>query len=125
MRLHLFWLFVAGGCGTLSRYALGGLVQRYCGAGFPWGTAAINTVGCFAFGILWSAMLERGLIGPEARTVVLVGFLGAFTTFSTFVAESGQMIAEREMLIGLANIVFQVAAGLALFYLGQVLGRAI
>lgn len=116
---------IAGALGTLARYALGGVAQRALGTGFPWGTVIINLMGCFAFGAVFAAAQERNLISPEMRTIILVGFMGAFTTFSTFIAESGQLLASRELLIGFGNIALQVAAGLAVFFLGLSLGRII
>lgn len=121
----LLAIALVGALGTLARYALGGFVQRALGIAFPWGTVTINLLGCFAFGAVFAAAQERALIGPEMRTIILVGFMGAFTTFSTFVAESGQMLADRELLLGFGNISLQVIAGLAVFFLGLSLGRAI
>jgi fluoride exporter len=121
----LIVIAIAGAIGTLARYALGGYIQRAFGTGFPWGTVTINLLGCFAFGAVFAAAQERNLISPELRTIILVGFMGAFTTFSTFIAESGQLLADRELLLGFANIALQVIAGLAVFYLGLGLGRVI
>ena len=82
----------AGALGTLTRYGLQGWVQRWTGGTFPWGTAAVNILGCLLFGGLWAASSERHWLGAEARIIVLVGFFGAFTTFSTFAFETVQMM---------------------------------
>ena len=116
---------LAGAAGTLTRYALGGFVQRLLGAAFPWGTLVVNALGCLAFGVIWTAAQERGMLDAETRAVILVGFMGAFTTFSTFVAESGQLLSDRELLYGFGNLFLHVGLGLAAFYVGQALGRAI
>lgn len=121
----LMAIAVAGAAGTLSRYALGGIVQRLLGAAFPWGTLVVNTLGCLAFGVIWAAAQERGMLDAETRAVILVGFMGAFTTFSTFIAESGQLLSDRELLYGFGNLFLQVGLGLVAFYVGQALGRAI
>lgn len=121
----LMAIAVAGAAGTLSRYALGGIVQRLLGAAFPWGTLVVNALGCLAFGVIWAAAHERGILDAETRAVMLVGFMGAFTTFSTFIAESGQLLSDRELLYGFGNLFLQVGLGLAAFYVGQALGRAI
>ena len=121
----IIWLALAGACGTLARYALSGAVHRWLGSSFPWGTAVVNITGCLLFGIVWAAAGERGTISPELRTIILVGFMGAFTTFSTFISETGQLLSEAELLIGLTNIAFQIAIGLGLFYLGVGIGRTI
>jgi CrcB protein len=121
----LAWLALAGACGTLTRYGLGGAVQRWLGGNFPWGTAAVNVLGCLLFGIIWAAGSERALISPEFRFIVLTGFMGAFTTFSTFVAESSQLFAGAELLLGFANVFLQLLAGSGGFFLGLAIGRII
>ena len=125
MCYKLIGLAVAGAAGTLARYGLGGLAQRWLGESFPWGTAVVNVAGCFAFGVVWGLASDRWTITPETRTVILVGFLGAFTTFSTFVSETGQLFSDAEVLIGLGNVAFQFVAGIGVFFFGLAVGRAV
>jgi CrcB protein len=115
-------LAAAGALGTLARYGLSGLVQRGLGASFPWGTLAVNALGCLAFGVFWAAAGQR-LISGEMRTIVLIGFMGAFTTFSTLAAESGQLLADREWAMALANVLLHNVGGIVLFFAGAALGR--
>ena len=121
----ILWLSAAGAIGTLCRFALGKLVQQWAGIGFPWGTVSINITGCFLFGLVWALAGERTVIGSETRLIVLTGFMGAFTTFSTFVFESSQLLADREWLPALANISLQNVAGIGLFFAGLILGRCL
>ncbi len=121
----LLLISLAGGLGTLARYGLTGLVQRWSGAGFPWGTAAVNTFGCFLFGAIWAVVGERLALSGEARTVILIGFIGAFTTFSTFVSETGQLLADSEWLLAGANMVLQNVLGIVVFFLGLAVGRVV
>jgi len=121
----LIGIGIAGACGTLARYWLSGSVYRWLGRGFPWGTAVVNIFGCFLFGIVLSIAGERWAISSEMRTIILTGFMGAFTTFSTFASETGQLLAGAEFLAGLGNIVFQIVAGVGFFVLGQAIGRTI
>lgn len=121
----LLMLAVAGALGTLARYGLGGAVQRIAGGTFPWGTLIINAAGCLVFGFFWTIAADRFAISNELRTVVLVGFLGAFTTFSSFVSEFGQMAMDTEWLRGLAYVLGQNLLGFATFFLGVVAGRAV
>lgn len=121
----LLLIGLAGGLGTLARYGLAGLVQRWAGAGFPWGTAAVNMVGCFLFGAAWAVVGERLALSGETRTVILIGFLGAFTRFSTFVGETGQLLAESEWLLAGGNILLQNALGIIVFFLGLATGRLV
>lgn len=121
----LAWLAVMGALGTLARYGLQGLVQRVAGGAFPWGTFAVNALGCFLFGVVWSLASERLVIGGQARTILLVGFMGAFTTFSTFAFETAELMRDGEWLFALANCLGQVIAGLVLVGLGIALGKAL
>ena len=125
MLQKLIYLAVAGACGTLARYGLAGLVQRVVGASFPWGTASVNGLGCLLFGLVWTLTSERFVGTGEVRIIVLTGFMGAFTTFSTFVAESGNLLADGQHWYGLGNILLQNGVGLVLFFLGMALGRLI
>lgn len=125
MLQKLIYLAVAGACGTLARYGLAGLVQRLAGASFPWGTASVNGLGCLLFGLIWTMTSERFVGTGELRIILLTGFMGAFTTFSTFVAESGHLLAGGQHWYGLGNILLQNGVGLVLFFLGMALGRLI
>ena len=121
----LLWLAAAGAAGTLSRYGLGGLVQRLSGGTYPWGTLVVNACGCFLFGLVWALAEERLLISGETRLVVLVGFMGAFTTFSSYAFETGAMLRDAEWLLAGANMLAHNVLGLLLFFLGMVAGRTV
>jgi CrcB protein len=116
---------LAGGLGALARYGLSGLVLRATGAGLPYGTLAVNVLGCFLFGLVWALAAERMMISPEMRTIVLVGFLGSFTTLSTFIFESHSLLADARWLVALGNLVVMNIASLALFALGLAIGRVV
>ncbi len=121
----LTWLAVTGAVGTLARYGLGGLVQRLHQTSFPWGTLVVNGLGCFLFGLVWTLAEERLLISGETRTVILVGFMGAFTTFSTYAFETSAMLRDAEWLLAGGNLLAHNLLGLTLFFLGAALGRAL
>lgn len=122
---RLICLSAAGALGTLARYGLSGLVQRVTGSLFPWGTLAVNGIGCFLFGLVWVLAAERMALSGEARLVILTGFMGAFTTFSTFSAETGQMLLRGQWAAGVANILGSLILGLLCFFLGLFLGRLV
>lgn len=123
MHVHIFWLFLAGGFGALSRYLLSGLIQARFGAGFPAGTFLVNMIGCFFFGLIWSLAEERLVPSPGIRMIVLTGFFGAFTTFSTFVFETQDMIRLGQWTWALVNAMGQNAAGILLLVAGMALGK--
>jgi CrcB protein len=125
MAAKILMLCIAGALGTLARYGLQGIVQRWTGGSFPWGTLAVNALGCLAFGLIWTAASERQLIGPQLRTVLLVGFMGAFTTFSSFVFETEQLGRGGQWLLAGANVGLELALGAAALAVGIVLGRLI
>ena len=120
---RLALIAVAGAVGTLCRYGLSGLVQRLCGAGFPWGTLAVNTLGCFLFGFIWSLADERLIISGETRFIVLIGFLGAFTTFSTFAFETSELWRVSEWMLVAANLLSHNVLGVTCVLLGLAAGR--
>jgi CrcB protein len=121
----LGWLALAGALGTVSRYGLAGLVQRLSGGSFPWGTLVVNLLGCFLAGLLWGMFEKRGVVTALPRTVLLVGFLGAFTTFSTLTLETTEMLRASELMYATANLTVQNGIGLAAIFAGTMLGRMI
>lgn len=90
--MMVLWVAIGGAAGAVTRYAVGGWVQRLWqdrSAGvFPWGTLLINVTGCALMGLLAPVLFERSLARPELRMAILVGFLGAYTTWSTFSYET-------------------------------------
>ncbi|MDY0225883.1 MAG: fluoride efflux transporter CrcB [Desulfomicrobium apsheronum] len=116
---------LAGACGTLCRYWLSGLVYDVMGRDFPWGTWAVNITGCFLFGLVWILSEERGLLTAQARILILTGFMGAFTTFSTFIFESGGILGDGQWLKLALNLAGQNVVGFAALYLGTGLGRIV
>lgn len=112
-----------GALGALARYGLSGLASRLFGASFPWGTFAVNALGCLCFGIIFAMSEHRLSISPQVRLLLLTGFMGAFTTFSTYAFESMQLMRDAQWLPAAANVVGQVVAGLVLVLVGFKLGQ--
>lgn len=119
----LLLLALAGACGTLCRYWLSDAMYAVLGRDFPWGTWAVNILGCFLFGLVWILAEERGLLSGQTRVIVLVGFMGAFTTFSTYIFESGELLRDAQWLRLALNIGGQNMTGFAALLLGTSLGR--
>jgi CrcB protein len=116
---------VAGALGALARYGLEGFVSRRAGGAFPWGTFAVNISGAFALGLVFTLGTERWALAPWFRSALTIGFLGAYTTFSTLSFETYRLAADRAVGLAFANIVGSCAAGLLAVYVGVVLARAL
>lgn len=116
----------AGGFfGAVARYLVDGWVSRLTGAGFPWGTLTINLTGSFLLGLLFAMTIDRGLLPAEIRAPVMIGFIGAYTTFSTWMLESWRLVESGEVLAAAGNIVGSVALGLVAVFLGLLVGRLV
>ena len=124
MAQKVMLLALAGAMGTLARWALAETVQRIVGQGFPWGTVVVNAVGCFCFGAVFALAGDRLAIGPHGRTIILVGFMGAFTTFSTFISDTSGLLTQAGWLPAAGNILLHNTAGDLLFFVGLAVGRA-
>jgi CrcB protein len=125
MLQKITYLALAGAAGTLARYWLGGLISRNVSTNFPFGTAIINIAGCLAFGLLWAFIESRLSISGQLRTIIFVGFFGAFTTFSSFAFETAQLLDESQWLWASANIVLQNVLGLIGMIGGLAIGKYI
>ena len=123
MGVKLLWIAASGAAGTLARFGLTGVVTRWTGDSFPYGTLAVNVLGCFFFGLVWMLADQRALIGGETRFIILTGFMGAFTTFSTFAFETGQLIRDAQWLAAGGNLLAQNVVGIAALLLGLAVGR--
>ena len=122
---NLLLIAGAGALGTLSRYGLGLLVTRLLGPPFPWGTFVVNVLGCFLFGFVWEAANHRLLISPEVRNIILVGFMGAFTTFSTFIFNNHGLLHKAQWMMLAGNLLGQNLLGLVAVFLGLSLARTL
>jgi fluoride exporter len=114
---------VAGALGALARYGLDGLISRRAPTSFPWGTFVINVSGSFLVGIAFVVMTERFRPDPWLRSAVTIGFLGAYTTFSTFSLETYRLVEDGAYGLALANTLGSLAAGLAAVYAGVAIGK--
>jgi CrcB protein len=114
---------LAGFAGAVSRYAIGTWFGRRSATSFPLATFAINVSGCFALGFLMALFAGRWVPNPDIRAALTVGFLGAFTTFSTFAYETVQLRDDGSSSTATAYVVASVAIGIVAAWLGTVAGR--
>ena len=111
--------------GGFCRYWLAGAVYEVFGSRFPHGTLVVNLSGCFAIGLLNALAEAKMLLGPEARILLMTGFCGAFTTFSTFMLETSNLLKDGELIRASANVAGSLIAGFVLFRLGEWLATSI
>jgi CrcB protein len=116
---------VAGAFGALARYGLEGLVSRRAPGAFPWGTFAVNISGALLLGFVFTVLTEQFTVAPWIRGAVTIGFLGAYTTFSTLSFETYRLAEDGALGLAAANAFGSLAAGLGAVYLGVVAGRAL
>jgi CrcB protein len=111
---------LAGALGALARYGVDGLVGRDQEGGFPWGTFTVNVSGSFLLGLLLAALAPGWL-----RSSATIGFLGAYTTFSTFTFQSYRLLDQGALGLALVNLLGSCAVGLLAVWLGIAAGRAL
>jgi CrcB protein len=122
--MKTLWVGIGGFFGANARYWLGGWVAERYGTQFPWGTFVINISGCFILGLFATLVSERFITAPHWRLLVAIGFVGAYTTFSTFEYETFTMTESGELWRALANVVFSVLAGFLAVWIGVKLARS-
>lgn len=113
----LIYIAAGGALGAILRYLVSSHVYRSFDGHLPWGTLAVNLLGCFVIGILWN-VFENIAHSPNTRALIFIGILGAFTTFSTFGLESFNLFKMGEIKLGIINILISNIGGIALVFIG-------
>ena len=117
--MKMLLLVTAGGAlGAAARYGTMVAVGRWTGFGFPWGTVVVNLVGSLALGLLIGALAHGLSLSQEARGLLVIGFLGAFTTFSTFSLDTVTLLERGAWWPAFGYVAGSVVAGIALFFGG-------
>ena len=116
---------LGGALGAVLRWLMASAVQKMAGGAFPWGTFAVNALGSFLLGFLFVWLIERSTTSELLRLALTIGFLGAFTTFSTYSLESIRLLQEGAFSLALGNIMGQVVVCLLLTWLGVQLARTL
>ena len=120
---RFLWICLGGAAGTGARYWLSGFVLRHAGPGFPFGTLAVNTIGCFLLGFLMEVGATGGLLGPTLRIALATGVMGGFTTYSTFNYETIEYVREGAWALAAGNVGITVLACLASGFAGLAAGK--
>ena len=122
--VDVLWVGFGGFVGSSLRYALSGWVHRLPGTStFPYGTLAVNVVGCLLLGFLGGWAEHRQALAPSTRLFVMIGVLGGFTTFSTFAYETLAFAHGADVARAFANVALQVVLGLGAAWLGFSIAR--
>ena len=119
------FIALAGLIGTLSRYWLAGFVSRQYGDNFPWGTLIVNLIGSFLAGALYHLAEERLLISPTLRTVILIGLIGGFTTFSSYGLQTFTLLRDGQVGLATLNVAVSNVLGLLMVWMGYVVFKLI
>lgn len=122
--IRLLIVGTGGFLGSISRYMVSGLVHRLLTqAAFPYGTLTVNVLGCLAIGLLSGLAESRQLFSPELRLLIFIGFLGGFTTFSTFGYEIVSFVRDGQIMGALMNLMLHLILGLGAVWTGFALSR--
>ena len=119
----LLGVAVGGAAGALARYGTVLLFQRIVGSVFPWGVLAVNVLGSFLFGLFWAYAEDQDWIPEGMRLLVLTGFLGSYTTFSTFAFDEAIFLRGGSWSMFMANMLISNAAALTAVFIGFRVGK--
>ena len=121
----LLLIGLGGAAGAITRYLVDLWVTARVPEAFPWGTFVVNVSGSFAAGVLFGLVVERNILPSEIRAPLMVGFLGAYTTFSTLMLESWRLVEAGSLWLALANVLASSVLGIAAVVGGLTVARAL
>ena len=121
--MKLLYLGIFGGMGCVARYMVSGWVYALAGRSLPYGTLAVNVIGSLLLGLIMEGSLRSTLLSPDLRFGLTVGFMGGFTTFSTFSYETVRLLEEGSMVAAGANILLNVTVCIVAALVGIYLAR--
>ncbi len=116
---------VGGAIGSMLRFWVGAYVSGRMGARFPYGTFVINITACFLIGLVMTVLTEKTQWSPNWRYLIPIGFLGGYSTFSSFEYETFRVFQSNELLVAGLNIALSVGIGFLAVWFGVITGRAI
>ena len=123
--MTVLMIAVGGAAGAVSRYLVDVWVSERVASSFPWGTLVVNVSGSLVLGLLSALAIESSVLPANIRLPVMVGFVGAYTTFSTLMLESFRLVESGSAWIAVVNLFASVALGLLALVLGIAIGRSI
>ncbi len=123
--MQLLLIALGGAAGATTRYLVDAWIAQRAAGAFPWGTLVVNVSGSLILGLLFALAIERGVLPASVRGPLLIGFIGAYTTFSTVMLESWRLIEDGAVVLGLANLVGSSVVGMIALVGGLMIGRAL
>ncbi len=121
---RILCIAAGGAIGAVTRHSVNAMAVKWAGTGFPWGTMCVNLVGCLLIGLL-AGLFETFATSQHVKMLVLTGFLGAFTTFSTFGLETAGLFRKGHGMLAMGNVIGSCVAGLCLVFIGLAAARLI
>ena len=122
---RIIYIGVAGALGSLARYGVATYVQRRSDTEYPWGVFTVNMIGSFLFGFVWAYSEDHGWVSEDMRAFALAGFMGAFTTFSTFAFDNMELVRGSNWQWFMFNIVLTNVIGITLAFAGFRAGKLV
>ena len=123
--IKILLLCVGGAFGTVSRSLLSTMILKSAGSDFPYGTMIVNLLGCFIVGVLANLSEVKYCLTPNLKLLLIVGFVGAFTTFSAFILETADLMKEGETSRAFLNVFISLIVGFFVLRLGVLFGKNI
>lgn len=121
----LIWIGLGGFFGSVSRFYIQTVVNRHFPSEFPWGTMVVNIIGCLIIGALYALAEKNRVFGPEMRLFLMVGFVGSFTTYSSFALEKFLLFQSGMSVMSMGYLIASIIAGLAGVYSGYYLVQSL
>jgi len=121
--IQLISIMIGGALGAISRYLLSNIVYGWLGRDFPYGTLTVNMIGSFLMGLLTILFLHKNNIDPALKLGLIVGFLGALTTFSTFSLDTLQLIDEGALIKAMLNVLLSVVVCVVAVWFGMITAK--
>ena len=118
-------IFLGGGCGALSRYLIIDQINKISSNSFPYGTTLVNVLGAFLIGIIYYLLISKIIINEQLKVFITIGFLGGFTTFSSFNLDFFKLIESGSIFLAIVYALASLLITIVAFYIGYSLTKVL